>query len=84
MPTTYSSSVNRLGSNLILDHLASSDCEIEAIREADANSDCASNLIVQSAAAQGSFTFGVEAGVLAVLDAGCRCCCTFSKDDLPV
>ncbi|KAI4305103.1 hypothetical protein L6164_028491 [Bauhinia variegata] len=102
MPTTSSSSVNRLCSDLILDRLASTDCQIKlkAIREVknqiignrtkklsyiklgavpavaavlaegDANSDCGSNLIVQSAAALGSFACGVEAGVRAVLDTG--------------
>ncbi|KAJ1410860.1 Armadillo-type fold [Sesbania bispinosa] len=41
-----------------------------ALAEADAYSDCGSNLIVQSAAALGSFACGVDAGVRAVLDAG--------------
>ncbi|XP_028758750.1 armadillo repeat-containing protein 8 [Neltuma alba] len=42
----------------------------DVLAEADADSACGSNLIVQAAAALGSFACGVEAGVRAVLDAG--------------
>lgn len=41
-----------------------------ALAEADADSDCGSNVIVQSAAVLGSFSCGVDAGVRAVLEAG--------------
>ncbi|XP_061375434.1 uncharacterized protein LOC133317592 [Gastrolobium bilobum] len=41
-----------------------------ALAEAKTDSNCGSNLIVQSAAALGSFACGVDAGVRAVLDAG--------------
>ncbi|XP_012568731.1 uncharacterized protein [Cicer arietinum] len=42
----------------------------DALAQADADNDCGSNLIVQSAAVLGSFACGVDQGVRAVLDAG--------------
>ncbi|RDY12739.1 Armadillo repeat-containing protein 8, partial [Mucuna pruriens] len=43
---------------------------VTALAQADADSDSGSSLIVQCAAALGSFACGVDAGVRAVLDAG--------------